>query len=564
MEGLDAHPPRTVLERLFAGFNRGFDRMRTSYGGFLALSLRHRGVFIGAFVIFVVTSVGALIPLVGRDFFPSVDAGLIKLHVRGEPGTRIEESERRFADIEQTIRTVIPPATIDTMLDNIGTPYSGINLSLSEGTSISPADGDILISLKQHHAPTPEYVRKLRTVLRAKYPGTTFFFLAPDISTQVLNFGLAAPIDVQVVGAPGNEDATAEVAAKIAARMGSVPGAVDVHLAQVSRVPEIKIDVNRTMAGQQGLTERDIASDLLISLSSSSQVAPSYWLDTKRGVQYLVAVQTPQYELHSIDDLGSTPLSTGENGAPQLLSNVAQVSRTTGPANVTHFNASRTFDVQANVDGADLGSVSTAVSKIVAELKPEFPRGTTVRIKGQVESMESSFRGLGYGLIFSVLLVYLLMVVNFQSWLDPFVILMALPGAIAGIAWILFLSHTTLSVPALMGAIMCVGVATANSILVVTFANDQRKVGRDATQAALAAGMTRLRPVIMTALAMIIGMLPMSLGLGEGGEQNAPLGRAVIGGLLLATVTTLFFVPVMYSVLRRKPPTPHDPEMEAV
>ena len=564
MEGTDAHPPRTVFERLFAGFNRGFDRMRTSYGGILALSLRHRAVFVGGFVVFVVVSVGALIPLVGRDFFPSVDAGLIKLHVRGEPGTRIEESERRFADIEQTIRTVIPPASIDTMLDNIGTPYSGINLSLSEGTSISAADGDILISLKEHHAPTPEYVRKLRGVLRAKYPGTTFFFLAPDISTQVLNFGLAAPIDVQVVGAPGNEEATAEVAAKIAARMGSIPGAVDVHLAQVPRVPEIKIDVNRTMAGQQGLTERDIASDLLISLSSSSQVAPSYWLDTKRGVQYLVAVQTPQYELHSIDDLGSTPLSTGENGAPQFLSNVAQVSRTTGPANVTHFNASRTFDVQANVDGADLGSVSTAVSKIVAEMKPEFPRGTTVRIKGQVESMESSFRGLGYGLIFSVLLVYLLMVVNFQSWLDPFVILMALPGAIAGIAWMLFLSHTTLSVPALMGSIMCVGVATANSILVVTFANDQRKVGRDATQAALAAGMTRLRPVIMTALAMIIGMLPMSLGLGEGGEQNAPLGRAVIGGLALATLTTLFFVPVMYSILRRKPPVSHDAEMEAL
>ncbi len=564
MAGHDARAPRTIFERFFAAFNRGFDRMRNFYGGFLALALRRRAVFVGGFVVFVVVSVGALLPLVGRDFFPNVDAGLIKLHVRGEPGTRIEESERHFADIEQTIRGVIPPASIDTMLDNIGTPYSGINLSLSEGTSISPADGDILISLKEGHAPTPEYVRKLRTVLRAKYPGTTFFFLAPDISTQVLNFGLAAPIDVQVVGAPGNEDATADVAAKIAARISSVPGAVDVHLAQVARVPEIKVDVNRTMAGQQGLTERDIASDLLISLSSSSQVAPSYWLDAKRGVQYLVAVQTPQYELHSIDDLGSTPLSTGEHATPQLLSNVAAVTRTTGPANVTHFNASRTFDVQANVDGADLGSVSNAVNKIVAELKPSFPRGTTVRIKGQVESMESSFRGLGYGLVFAVLLVYLLMVVNFQSWLDPFVILMALPGAIAGIAWMLFLSHTTLSVPALMGSIMCVGVATANSILVVTFANDQRKVGRDAPQAALAAGMTRLRPVIMTALAMIIGMLPMSLGLGEGGEQNAPLGRAVIGGLLLATLTTLFFVPVMYSILRRTPPKTHDPELENV
>jgi len=560
-----ARAPRGVFAKIFAGFNTRFDRLRTWYGGFLALSLRHRGVFAVGFLVFVVGSVGALLPLIGRDFFPSVDAGLIKLHVRGAPGTRIEESEKHFADIEKTIKTVIPEESITTMLDNIGTPYSGINLSLSEGTSISPADGDILIALEHDHAPTPEYVRKLRTILREKYPATTFFFLAPDISTQVLNFGLAAPIDVQVVGAPGNDQATYDAAAQIAARVAGVPGAVDVHLAQVPRVPQIKIDVNRTMARQQGLTERDVANDLLISLSSSSQVSPSYWLDTKRGVQYLVAVQTPQYELSSIEDLAATPLATGvEGAAPQLLSNIAQVSRGTGPANVTHYNASRTYDVQANVDGADLGSVSSAVSKIVEELKPGFPRGTTVRIKGQVESMESSFRGLGFGLIFAVLLVYLLMVVNFQSWLDPFVILMALPGAITGIAWMLLLSHTTLSVPALMGSIMCVGVATANSILVVTFANDQRKVGRDATEAALAAGMTRLRPVLMTALAMIIGMLPMSLGIGEGGEQNAPLGRAVIGGLLLATMTTLFFVPVMYSILRRTPPKTDDPELESI
>jgi multidrug efflux pump subunit AcrB len=560
------HPgaPRSFFERLFAGFNRGFDRLRTGYGRYLALSLHHRGAFAVTFLVLVVASVGALLPLIGRDFFPSVDAGLIKLHVRSEPGMRIEESEKRFADIEATIKTVIPAEGIDTMLDNIGTPYSGINLSLSEGTSISPADGDILIALKKDHEPTAGYVRKLRKVLHDKYPGTTFFFLAPDISTQVLNFGLAAPIDVQVVGGVGNEDATYDVAKQIAARVSQVPGAVDVHLAQVPRVPQIRVDVDRTMARQQNLTERDIASDLLISLSSSSQVSPSYWLDAKRGVQYLVAVQTPQYELGSIEDLGQTPLSTGESGAPQFLSNVAQVSRAAGPANVTHFNASRTYDVQVSVDGTDLGSVAGAVNGIVNELKPGFPRGTTVRIKGQAESMESSFRGLGYGLIFAVLLVYLLMVVNFQSWLDPFVILMALPGAIAGIAWILFLTHTTLSVPALMGAIMCVGVATANSILVVTFANDQRTTGRGATDAALAAGMTRLRPVLMTALAMIIGMLPMSLGLGEGGEQNAPLGRAVIGGLLLATLTTLFFVPVMYSILRRKPPKTHDPELEAV
>jgi multidrug efflux pump subunit AcrB len=346
------------------------------------------------------------------------------------------------------------------------------------------------------------------------------------------------------------------VAARIAERVARIPGAADVHLAQVPEQPELKIDVDRTMAGQAGLTERDVASDLLVSLSSSAIVAPSWWLD-KRGVQYLVAVQTPQHEINSIDALKTTPISNGSL-QPQLLSNVATISRTGGPVNITHYNVARTYDVQANVDGTDLGSVADAVARIVDELRPSMPRGTTARIKGQVESMQSSFRGLSYGLIFAVILVYLLMVVNFQSWLDPLVILMALPGAIAGIAWMLFLTHTTLSVPALMGSIMCVGVATANSILVVTFANDQRKVGFEATRAAQAAGMTRIRPVIMTALAMMLGMLPMSLGLGEGGEQNAPLGRAVVGGLLFATVTTLFFVPVMYSILRRKPPASTD------
>jgi multidrug efflux pump subunit AcrB len=542
---------RSLASRFFASFERGFVRVRTAYGGWLAWALEHRALFVTGFVTFGTASL-LLFPLVGRDFFPSVDAGLIKLHVRGVPGTRIEETERKFAAIEETIRTVIPPSDIETMLDNIGIPYSGLNLSLSEGALISAADGEIFLALKERHAPTPGYVRKLRAKLSQDYPDQTFFFLAPDISTQVLNFGLAAPIDVQVVGAFGNEDQTYAVAQQIADRVRKIPGAADVHLAQVPKQPEIRIDVDRTMAGQVGLTERDVASDLLVSLASSSIVSPSYWLD-KRGIQYLVAVQTPQREVDSIEAMNTTPISTG-GGQPQLLSNVAALSRAEGPVNITHYNVARTFDVQANVDGTDLGSVSSAVAKVVAELKPSMPRGTTVTIKGQVESMESSFRGLGYGLIFAIVLVYLLMVVNFQSWLDPLVILMALPGAIAGIAWMLFLSHTTLSVPALMGAIMCVGVATANSILVVTFANDQRQVGRNATAAALAAGMTRLRPVIMTALAMILGMLPMSLGLGEGGEQNAPLGRAVIGGLLLATGTTLFFVPVMYSVLRRKAP----------
>jgi multidrug efflux pump subunit AcrB len=555
----DAHaPPRSLAGRFLAAFERRFAQLRQFYGGFLAWALSHKLAAVGAFLVFVAASM-ALLPFIGRDFFPNVDAGLIKLHARGPAGTRIEESERRFASAEDAIRKVIPPAEIDTMLDNIGVPYSSINLSLSEGVLISPADGDILISLKPDHAPTARYVRTLRETLRKQFPDTTFFFLAPDISTQVLNFGLPAPIDIQVVGPIGAEDATQELAGRLMERIAGIPGAVDVHLAQVSRTPELRIDVDRTMAQAFGMSERDVASDMLVSLSSSALVSPSFWLD-KRGVQYLLAVQTPQFQVDSLDALKATPLS---NLGPQaqFLSNVAAVSRTFGATNITHFNVARTYDVQANVDGTDLGSVADKVYRVVDEMKAQMPRGTSARVKGQIESMQSSFRGLAYGLLFAVMLVYFLMVVNFQSWLDPLVILMALPGAMAGIAWMLFLSHTTVSVPALMGSIMCVGVATANSILVVTFANGQRHVGHDATTAALTAGMTRLRPVIMTALAMILGMLPMSLGLGEGGEQNAPLGRAVIGGLLVATFTTLFFVPVMYVVLRKKPPQV-DPELE--
>ena len=545
--------PTSLGARVFAAFNRGFDRLRQTYGAYLAWALAHRSPVVAGFLATVALSM-LLLPLVGQDFFPSVDAGLIKLHVRTPPGTRIEETERRFAAIEDTIRTVIPPAEIATLIDNLGTPVSGINLSLSEGALISSADGQVSIALNADHRPTEEYVHALRTVLRSTYPDCTFFFLAPDISTQVLNFGLPAPIDVQVVGAVGAEDQTFEVAKKIAAELEKIPGAADVHLAQVQDRPQLKVDVDRTMANRLGLTQRGVANDLLVSLSSSSQVSPNWWLD-QRGVQYAVAIQTPQSDVDSLDALKATPLSNGLEGAPQLLSNVASLSRSTGAANVTHFNTARTFDVQANVERTDLGSVASEVEQVLARLKKDFPRGTSVTVKGQVESMQSSFRGLAFGLIFAVLLVYLLMVVNFQSWLDPFIILSALPGAIAGMVWMLFVSQTTLSVPALMGAIMCVGVATANSILVVTFANDQRKLGKDATVAALASGMTRLRPVLMTALAMIIGMLPMSLGLGEGGEQNAPLGRAVIGGLLAATLTTLFFVPVIYSLLRKKPAT---------
>lgn len=536
--------------RFSVAFDRAFGRLRDNYGRWLAWSLHHRALVVGIFAVFVAGSL-AMLPLVGRDFFPTVDAGLIKLHVRGVPGTRLEESEKRMAAIQRTIRQVIPAGEIETMLDVMGTPYSGINLSLSEGALISPADGQVLIALKQGHAPTDDYLRALRVALRKTYPDVTFFFLAPDISSQVLNFGLAAPIDVQVVGPIGSEEKTLALAEDLANQIRKVPGAADVHLGQVTRVPQLKINIDRIQAQRAGLTERDVASDLLVSLASSGQVAPSYWLD-KRGVQYLVSVQTPQYAINSVDALKATPISNAV-GSPQTVGNLSTIQRTYGPANITHFNVARTYDILANVADTDLGSVSTGVKAAVAAAQAKAPPGVRYTIKGQAESMDSSFNGLASGLVFAILLVYLLIVVNFQSWLDPFIILMALPGALAGIIWMLFLSGTTLSVPALIGSIMCVGVATANSILVVSFANEQRAI-RDAKAAALAAGMTRLRPVIMTALAMIIGMIPMAIGIGEGGEQNAPLGRAVIGGLAVATITTLFFVPVMYSLLRRKAP----------
>jgi multidrug efflux pump subunit AcrB len=554
LEAEKTHTPN----RFTAAFDRGFDKLRDRYGQYLAWALRHRRFAVTLFAVFVAGSF-ALFPILGRDFFPTVDAGLIKLHVRATPGQRIEETEKQVLEMERIVRTIIPSSEIDTMLDIIGTPYSSINLSLSEGALISPANAQILIALKPGHKPTEAYMRGLRKSLFPKYPDTSFFFLAPDISTQVLNFGLAAPIDLQVVGPIGSEDRTQTFAEQLASRIRKVPGAVDVHFAQESRVPELKIEINRTMAQQSGLAEKDVANDVLVSLSSSGQVAPSFWID-KRGVQYLVAVQTPQYEVDSVDALRATPISTATT--PQTLGNLASFSRIQGVANITHYNIARTFDVQMNIDDSDLGAVSDRVDAIVSDMRKIAPKGTSIRIKGQAESMNSSFGGLRSGLVFAIVLVYLVMVVNFQSWLDPFIILMALPGALAGIVWILFLTGTTLSVPALIGSIMCVGVATSNSILVVSFANDQRKHGRDARAAALASGMTRLRPVIMTALAMIIGMLPMATGFGEGGEQNAPLGRAVIGGLGLATVTTLFFVPVMYSLLRTQPPRTTDEELK--
>jgi CzcA family heavy metal efflux pump len=545
-----------AFNRIHDRFERAFERMKSVYARALELALGRRRTVIAAFSGFALLSL-VLLPFLGRDFFPPVDAGQIRLHVRAPPRTRIEETERWFAKVEDEIRRVIPKDEIGTVIDNIGTPVSGINLALGDPSMISSADGEIAIALdEKHHGPTASYVRRLRDDLTKKFPALTFFFLPPDITTQVLNFGLSAPIDVEVSGPLANQEKNRAVAETLKKRIAAIPGAVDVHLAQVTSAPELDVTVDRTLAEAVGLTERDVASDVLISLSSSSQTAPSFWLDPKGGVAYPIAVETPQYLIDSIPALTRTPIvppvpKTGSR-EPQLLGNLATVARATSPVNITHDNVMPTFDVLANVDGTDLGSVSDAVDRIVSEAARDLPRGTSIRLRGQVESMKNTFSGLAIGLVLAVVLVYLLMVVNFQSLLDPLIILMALPGALAGILWMLLFTRTTINVPALMGAIMAVGVATANSILVVTFANDQRVLGLDAKAAALAAGVTRLRPVLMTALAMIIGMLPMALGLGEGGEQNAPLGRAVIGGLILATFATLFFVPLVYSALRKK------------
>jgi multidrug efflux pump subunit AcrB len=545
---------KDIIWRTHERFNVHFERARRVYGGYLDWALDHKKTVTLGFAGFVVLSLAALAPNLGRDFFPRVDAGQIRLHLRVTPGTRIETTEQTFVAAEAIVRSVIPKEELETVIDNVGLPISGLNLALGDPSMISSADGEMLIQLAEKHRPTADYVKELRRRIRVDLPETSAFFLAPDITTQVLNFGLSAPIDVQITGPLTNNAQDYEIAQRLRADIATVRGAVDVHLAQVVNQAELRLDVDRAEANQQGLTQRDVANDTLTSLSSSSQVAPSFWLDTKKGVIYPVAVQTPQYKLDSVEALESTPVHLPTSATPQLLGNLGTVRRDFTPVNVTHYNVLNTFDVQANVEGADLGAVSDAVDEIIAKARKDLPRGTRIVVRGQVESMNASFRGLSYGIIAAVLLVYLLMVVNFQSWLDPAIILMALPGAIAGIAWMLFATRTTLSVPALMGAIMSIGVATSNSILMVTFANDQRKAGDDARRAAWLAGVTRLRPVIMTALAMVLGMLPMSLGLGEGGEQNAPLGRAVIGGLSLATFTTLFFVPVVYAAWRTKEP----------
>ncbi len=536
-------------------FNFVFEKFRRFYGGLLDWSLDHRIAVCGGFFI-LVTGSCFLFPIVGRDFFPSVDAGQLRLHVRCPPGTRIEQTEQYFAEVEDAIRKIIPQAEMTTMLDNMGIPYSGINLSLSDGSVMSPADGEILIALSENHRPTAEYMRTLRKELPRQFPDIGFFFAPPDIVTQVLNFGLSAPVDIQIAGSLRNEEKNLAIIQTLRQEVRVIPGVVDVHMQQVPTTPDLRVTVDRTLASMVGVTQRDVASDLLISLSSSNQTAPNFWLNPQNGVNYSIYVQTPQYRMETLNSLDNTPIvPASANGLAdtQLLENLATVTRQSSATNITHYQIDPTYDLLLGVQGTDLGTAADKLQAAVDRVKPQLPPGSTITLRGQVQSMKDSFTGLAIGLVFAVVLVYLLMVINFQSWLDPMIILGALPGALAGILWMLWASNTTISVPALMGAIMSIGVATANSILMITFANDQRELGMNARTAALAAGLTRLRPVMMTALAMIIGMLPMALGLGEGGEQNAPLGRAVIGGLSMATFATLFFVPVLYSLLRGKP-----------
>ena len=539
--------------RLQIGFERGFAGFREGYRRLLGGVLSHRALFVVLFLAFC-CGTWFLIPQLGQDFFPSVDAGQFRLHIRAHSGTRIEETTRLVDQIETVIREEIPSAEIGGMLDNIGIPSGGIPLSYIDNGLTGTGDADILVSLNHGHRPTDGYVRSLRTRLNRDFPGTTFYFLPADIVNQTINFGLPAPFDIQIVGR--DREKSRAIAASLAEKIRRIPGAVDVRVQQPADQPEIHIAVDRTKASQIGLTERDVANSVLLSLTGSSQVQPNYWLNPRNGIQYLVNARVPEYPMDSLAAINSIPVSanrTGKNDA-QILANLATFERVSGSPIFSHYNVIPVIDVFGGVSGRDLGGVLNDITPIVEEAKKDLPRGTSITLRGQADTMHSSFTGLGIGLVLAVVLIYLLLVVNFQSWLDPFIIITALPGALAGVIWGLYLTLTTLSVPALMGAIMSLGVATANSVLVVTFARNNLRRGDDPLTSAREAGFGRLRPVLMTALAMIIGMLPMSLALGEGGEQNAPLGIAVIGGLILATVATLFFVPVVFSMLHRRSP----------
>jgi multidrug efflux pump subunit AcrB len=541
---------RNPLARMQVRFEKGFEHLRGRYHRVLDSCLHHRGIFLSAVLGFCLISAVAIVPWLGQDYFPAVDSGQFKLHVRARTGMRIEDTAQLCDRIEQSIRKQIPPQEITSIIDNIGLPYSGINLVYSNSAPIGPADADIQVTLAPGHKPTADYVHDLRLTLNRDFPATTFSFLPADIVSQILNFGLPAPLDIQVIGR--DIVANRQFGFELMKKIRNVPGIVDVRLQQPADRQQLSIDVDRTKANQVGLTQRDVATNLLTSLSGSSQTSPTFFLNPQNGVSYFIATQTPQYRVNSFQDLRNVPVTGAGAAAPQILGNLGTISRTTGVPVVSHYNVQPVIDIFAAVQGRDLGGVASDVTAIIQQSQKDVPRGSQVVMRGQVQTMRSSYTGLLAGLGFAIVLVYLLMVVNFQSWLEPFIVITALPAALAGIIWFLFLTGTTLSVPALMGSIMAMGVATANSILVVTFASEQMREGKDAIAAASVAGFTRFRPVIMTALAMIIGMTPMALGLGEGGEQNAPLGRAVIGGLLFATVSTLLFVPTFFSMVRER------------
>ncbi|MDE0854155.1 MAG: efflux RND transporter permease subunit, partial [Nevskia sp.] len=542
--------PLVLMQR---SFEQRFERVRAAYRELLRMALANSGMFVAGFLGVVLLSF-VLVPWLGRNFFPAVDAGQINIHVRAPIGTRIEETAFTFARVEDQIRRIVPPGELDSMVDNIGLPYSGINNAYSNTGTIGSQDGDIQISLKAGHRPTAGYVRQLREQLPRDFPGTTFAFLPADIISQILNFGAPAPIDLQIVG-PRQEE-NYRYAATLLRQIRAVPGVADARIQQSDANPTFRINVDRTRADEVGITERDVTNSLVVNLAGSGQVAPTFWLNPKNGISYPIVAQTPQYRLDTLSDLKNLQVTSSDGKRSQVLAGIAAVTRGRSDAVVSHYDIAPLIDIFATTQGRDLGAVAAAIQKIVADNAGGVPKGSSVVLRGQVQTMNSAFSGLLFGLLAAVVLIYLLIVVNFQSWADPFVIITALPAALAGIVWMLFATGTSLSVPALTGAIMCMGVATANSILVVSFALERLAECGDGLTAAIDAGFARFRPVCMTALAMMIGMAPMALSMGEGGEQNAPLGRAVIGGLLFATVATLLFVPVVFSMVhRRKPET---------
>ncbi len=548
-EGEGPPPSRNPLVRFQRGFETRFERVRGGYRDLLSMAMRQRLVFVIGFLGFVGLSF-LLVPFLGRNFFPNVDAGSILMHVRTQVGTRVEESANQLADVQKAIRKIIPPDQIDAMTDNIGMPISGINLTYNNTGVIGAQDGDIQIKLKEGHRPTDEYVQALREQLPRQFPGISFAFLPADIVSQILNFGAPAPIDLQVRGA--NVTANFAYANKLLSRIRRIPGIADARIQQSPNNPSFNIDVDRTRAQYVGLTERDVTNSLVVNLAGSAQVAPTYYLNPDNGVSYSIVMQTPQYQIDSLSALETLPITAGSTATPPILGGIANITRSTSSAVVSQYDIQPMVQIYATPQGRDLGAVAADVKTVIADTAKDVPKGSSVVLLGQVQTMNSAFSGLLFGLLAAVVLIYLLIVVNFQSWSDPFVIITALPAALAGIVWMMFTTQTTLSVPALTGAIMCMGVATANSVLVISFARERYEELGDPVAAAIEAGFVRFRPVLMTALAMIIGMAPMALGLGEGGEQNAPLGRAVIGGLIFATVATLMFVPVVFSMVHKK------------